>query len=147
MKFLIGMVVLALGIYWGAKQGYIGGQSIGRIFGLGPSAGDSALEQVIKNTNAKLPRMVAADIAFDKITANKQEVIFHYRFVDMTQMAVMSKYAQDLQGMQQAIIQDVCSDREIRQYVFGAGYSAQVLARSQDAKTILNTYVRAERCR
>ena len=147
MKFLIGMIVLALGVYWGAKHGYIQGAWLGRILDFGSPASESALDQVIRKTNAKLPRMVATDIAFDKITASKQEVVFHYRFVDMTQMAVMSKYAQDLEGMQQAIVQDVCNDREIRQYVFDGGYSAQVMVRSQDAKTILNTYVRADRCR
>ena len=147
MKFLIGMVVLALGIYWGAKQGYISGQWVGKIFGLGPSAADSALDQVLKNTNSRLPRMVAGDISFDKVVANKQEVIFHYRFVDMSQVAVMQKYGPGLADLQSEIIQDVCNNREIRQYVFGGGYSAMVLMRSQDAKPIVNTYVRAERCR
>ena len=147
MKFLIGMVVLALGIYWGAKQGYISGQWIGKIFGLGPSASDSALDQVIKNTNSRLPRMITSDISFDRVTANKQEVIMHYRFVDLDQATVMQRYAGTLQEFQNAIVQDVCGDKEIRQYVFGGGYAAQVMLRSQDQKTILNTYVRADRCR
>ena len=147
MKFLIGMVVLALGIYWGAKQGYISGQWIGRIFGLGPSASDSALDQVVKNTNAKLPRMLTSDISFDKVTANKQEVIFHYRFVNLDQMGAMQRYGADLPGLQSAIVEDVCGNRDIKQYVFGAGHAAQVMLRSLDMKTIVNTYVRPERCR
>ena len=147
MKFLIGMVVLALGIYWGAKQGYISGQWIGRIFGLGPSASDSALDQVVKNTNSRLPRMITSDISFDRVTANRQEVIMHYRFVNMDQMSVMQRYAMNLAELQNAIIEDVCGSKEIRQYVFGGGYAAQVMLRSQDAKTIVNTYVRPERCR
>jgi hypothetical protein len=147
MKFLIGMVVLALGIYWGAKQGYIGGQWIGRIFSLGPSAGDSALDQVVKNTNAKLPRMITSDISFDRVTANKQEVIFHYRFVNLDQMGALQRYGADLPGLQRSIVEDVCGNGEIRQYVFGAGHAAQVMLRSLDMKPIVNTYVRAERCR
>ena len=39
MKFFIGLVVVALGIYLGAKQGYIKGEWLGKVFGLGP--GDS----------------------------------------------------------------------------------------------------------
>ena len=147
MKFLIGMVVLALGIYWGAKQGYISGQWIGRIFSLGPSASDSALDQVIKNTNSRLPRMITSDISFDRVTANKQEVIMHYRFVDLSQQAVMQRYAANLPELQNAIIEDICGSKEIRQYVFGGGYAAQVMLRSQDQRTIANTYVRADRCR
>jgi len=142
------MVVLALAVYWGAKQGYIGGQVIGKIFGLTPPAGDAAVEQVTKNTNARLPRMLNADISFDRVTVNTgQEVILHYRFVDLDQQAVMQRYAVALPELQKAIIQDVCGDEAIRKYVFAGGYAAQVILRAQDRKTITNTYVRADRCR
>jgi hypothetical protein len=147
MKFLIGMVVLALGIYWGAKQGYIGGQWIGKVFGLGPTAGDSALNQVVKNTNAKLPRMVTSDISFDKVTANKQEVIFHYRVVDMDYVGAIHKYGPNLPEVEASIVRDVCNDREVKQYVFDGGYAAQVVLRAREVKPLLSTYVRANRCR
>ena len=147
MTFFIGLVVVALGIYLGAKQGYIKGEWLGKVFGLGPSASDSALDQVMKNTNARLPRMITPELSFDRVSANKQEAIFHYRFVDLDQANVMQRYAGTLQDFQNAIIQDVCADNAIKQYVFGGGYAAQVMLRSQDQKTILNTYVRADRCR
>jgi hypothetical protein len=147
MKFLIGMVVLALGIYWGAKQGYIGGQWIGKIFGLGPPAGDAALDQVVKNTNSRLPRMVTSDISFERVTANQQEVIFHYRFVDMDYIGAVNKYGPHLPEVEASIIRDVCNDGEVKKYVFGGGYAAQVVLRATEVKPILSTYVRANRCR
>jgi hypothetical protein len=147
MKFLVGMVVLALGIYWGARQGYIQGAWLGKVFGLGPSASDSALDQVIKNTNAKLPRMLTGDIRFDRVTANKQEVIFHYRIVGLDYAGAVQKYGPNLPEIQDSIIRDVCGDREVKQYVFDGGYAAQVILRSEEPKPLLSTYVRATRCR
>jgi hypothetical protein len=147
MKFFIGLIVLAAAVYFGARQGYLKGELFGRLLGLGPSEADKALAQVVQNTNARLPRMVTSDISFDRVTASREEVILHYRFVDLDQSAVMQKYAIALQQLQNAVIDDVCSDKAVRQYVFGGGYSAQVMLRAQDTRTILNTYVRAERCR
>ncbi len=147
MKAFIGLIVLAFAIYFGAKQGYIKGQWLGSVFGLGPSANQKAIEEAVKNTNSRLPRMLSSDISFDRVTANKEEVVFHYRFVNLDQVSVMQQYGANLGQLQSAIIQDVCSSKDIRDYVFAGGYAAQVLLRSSDVKTILNTYVRSERCR
>ena len=147
MKTVIGMIVLVISVYYGAKQGFIKGEWLGSVFGLGPSADQVAVDETVKNTNRGLPRMVNGEVSFDRVTANKEEVILHYRLVNHDQMGAMQKFGGVLQDMQGAIVQDLCASKDIRDHAFERGHNVQIMLRSNDAKMILKTYVRPSACR
>jgi hypothetical protein len=144
MKTIVAIVVIALGVYFGAKRGWIQGEWLGKMFGLGLSAEQAAVEETVKNTNRKLPAMLNNDISFDKVVSGRKDVVFHYRFVNHHHMAVLQNF--NLDALRHAIIQDACSRKDVRDYAFARGYNLQVLVHSSDYQRVLEAYLSSTAC-
>jgi hypothetical protein len=144
MKFLIGMVVLALGVYWGARQGYIQGQWLAKLTGVAPSADDDAVAQVVANTNQRLPRMVNDDVRFEKVMTVKKDVIFMYRFVNHDLPTIHQHM--NLAKLRETVIRDMCESRDVRKHAFERGYGVQVYISSREYQRVQETTVQPSSC-
>jgi hypothetical protein len=144
LKAIIIIVILAAAGYWGYRHGYLKPAW----FGLGQQGGSTSPSGTLEDTlNRGLPRMVSTEISLERAKANNLAVSYEYRFIDLDQYAVTQRYGQTLPAdMRSTLIQDLCTNRALREQVLAAGRDVRLQVRAQDGRTMFTTELRPGGC-
>jgi len=145
MKTFIFILVLAAGLYWGYRHGYIKPAWFGGSGGTASTAGGAeSLETIL---NRGLPRMVNNELSVDRAVANNQRVGFDYRFVGLDQYAVAQRYGSAMPAeLQSALIRDLCANRDVREQVLAQGRDVTLQVRALDGRTMFAAQLRPGGC-
>jgi hypothetical protein len=145
MKTFIFILVLAAGLYWGYRHGYIKPAWFGGSGGTASTGGGA--ESLETTLNRGLPRMVNNELSVDRAVANNQRVGFDYRFVGLDQYAVAQRYGSAMPAeMQSALIRDLCANRDVREQVLAHGRNVTLQVRALDGRTMFSTQLRPGGC-
>ena len=148
MKTFIFIVILAAAAWWGYRHGYIKPEWIGLGSPSGtPASASGAGESLQATLNRGLPRLAASEVSLDRVVANDLVVTYDYRMIDLDQYAVAQRYGSTLPAdMRGALIQDLCSNRAVREQVLARGREVQLQIHAQDGRTMFTTQLRPGGC-
>ena len=147
MKTFIFILLLAAGLYWGYRHGYIKPAWFASPGGATSSPAGAPAESLQDALNRGLPRMLSNEVSVDRAVANNQRVGFDYRFVDLDQYAVAQRYGSALPAeLQGAMIRDLCANRDVREQVLARGREVTLQVRALDGRTMFSTQLRPGGC-